>query len=107
MRLEYSDTIRRTLQTLLQYKPSHPPIPHDLRNNPYTVKFLNLQRPPNDIDYAQLATQSHASFMRIYHPLLPWYIDVHQSHTNGITVLDVLTQIWQQLHTPISQPLFQ
>jgi hypothetical protein len=102
---EYSDPTRRILHPLLQYTPSHPPIYHDLRDNPLrpnTLEFLNLQRPHNDIDYAQLATQPPSSVMRIYHPLLPWYIDVQQSHTNGITVFDVLTQIWQQLHTAIS-----
>ncbi|EDR09188.1 uncharacterized protein LACBIDRAFT_294095 [Laccaria bicolor S238N-H82] len=102
---EFSDPTRRILHPLLQYTPTRPSIYHDLRDDPLkpnTLEFLNLQRPPNDIDYAQLATQPPSSIMRIYHPLLPWYIDVQKSHTNGITVFDVLTQIWQQLHTAIS-----
>jgi len=39
--------------------------------------------------------------MRLYHPKLPWYIDVHQTHPNGVTVYDVLASIHRQLQTPI------
>lgn len=39
--------------------------------------------------------------MRLYHPKLPWYIDIHQSHPNGVTVFDILVQMHMQLMTQI------
>ncbi|KAF9052164.1 hypothetical protein BJ165DRAFT_1340180 [Panaeolus papilionaceus] len=39
--------------------------------------------------------------MRLFHPKLPWYIDIVARHTNGITVVDLFEQMHRQLHTPI------
>jgi len=39
--------------------------------------------------------------MRLFHPRLPWYIDIQQSHPNGVTVYDIFSQMNQQLHQPI------
>ena len=101
---EYADPIRRTLHPLLLYSPNHPPVYHDLRDHPLTleyIEFRNLQRDHNDIDFAQLVLQPSFSFLRLFHPRLPWYIDIQQSHPNGVTVYDVFSQMNQQLHQPI------
>ncbi|KAF8148081.1 hypothetical protein B0H34DRAFT_738223 [Crassisporium funariophilum] len=101
---EFVDPVRRDLHPLLQYQPNHPPIYHDMREHPFSpeyIEFLNLHRPANEIDFAQLCIQPTSSFMRLYHPRLPWYIDIHQSHPNGVTVYDIFSQINRQLHTPI------
>ncbi|KAJ2912444.1 hypothetical protein MD484_g7974, partial [Candolleomyces efflorescens] len=103
---EYTDTTRRSLHPLLQYHMQNPPIDHDLRENPFTVDpdnlFLNIGRPYNNIDFAQLATTPPSPFMRIFHPSLPWYIDVRPAHPNGVTVYDVLAQMYRQLMSPIT-----
>ncbi|GLB45670.1 putative OSBP family protein [Lyophyllum shimeji] len=39
--------------------------------------------------------------MRLFHPLLPWYITVVQSHENGVTIHDVVWQMCVQLEVPI------
>lgn len=64
--------------------------------------FLNIGRPYNNIDFAQLATTPPSPFMRIFHPSLPWYIDIRPTHPNGVTVYDVLAQMYRQLMSPIT-----
>ncbi|PPQ83252.1 hypothetical protein CVT26_015042, partial [Gymnopilus dilepis] len=103
---EWSDPVRRSLHPLLAHDPANPPIYYDLRSptfDPRDVSFLNLpsRRAANQIDFAQLALQPSSAFMRIFHPKLPWYIDVSQSHPNGVTVFDVLGQMHAQLHASI------
>ncbi|PFH49831.1 hypothetical protein AMATHDRAFT_146663 [Amanita thiersii Skay4041] len=44
--------------------------------------------------------------MRLYHPRLPWYIDIFATEPNGITVHNVVQAIWTQLATPIHQRHF-
>ncbi|TFK65212.1 hypothetical protein BDN72DRAFT_845801 [Pluteus cervinus] len=100
---EYSDSVRRILHPLLLHT-NPPPVDLDLRDNPLepgSLEFPNLQRPHNDLDFAQLATTPAASILRLYHPRLPWYIDIHQTHCNGVTVFDILTQMFAQLMAQI------
>ncbi|KAF8960502.1 hypothetical protein BDZ97DRAFT_1833170 [Flammula alnicola] len=102
--IEWSDPGRREIHPLLIYRPTYPPIYYDLREEPFApevVEFLTLDRPHNDIDFAQLACQPGFAFLRLFHPRLPWYIDVHQSHPNGVTIFDIFSQMTAQLHTPI------
>ncbi|KNZ73612.1 hypothetical protein J132_10700 [Termitomyces sp. J132] len=40
--------------------------------------------------------------MRLFHPLLPWYIDVFKSVDNGVTVQDVIMHVYFQLQTQIN-----
>jgi len=97
--------VRRVLHPLLLYKTPNPPILHDLRENPLapdTVEFPLLQRRHNDLDFAQLATHPPTHTLRLYHPRLPWYIDINQSHPNGVTVFDILTQMYEQLMQQIT-----
>lgn len=87
------------------YTTQDPPILLDLRMNPLegnALNFLHLGRPHNNIDFAQLATNPPASHMRLFHPRLPWYIDIYEKHPNGVTVFDVLTQMWQELLSQIT-----
>jgi len=94
--------MKRLAHEYIAYRPQQPPIYLDLRYNPVlTLEFMQLQRPYNQLDFAQLATQPAAQGMRLYHPLLPWYIDIVQSHENGITIQDVVWQMFVQLDVPI------
>ncbi|KAF8172487.1 hypothetical protein BJ912DRAFT_1034130 [Pholiota molesta] len=103
---EWTDTERREIHPLLQYRPAAPPISYDLRHasapfDPSLPSFPTLARPHNDIDLAQLASSPPAFFLRLVHPLLPWPVDVRAGHPNGITVYDVLRGLTGQLGTPI------
>ncbi|KAF8995021.1 hypothetical protein BDQ17DRAFT_1037882 [Cyathus striatus] len=119
---EYTDPLNRIIHPIIAYTPSHPPIYHDLRFPPFpstpsltsstqplstpseftNLKFPNIKRKHNSLDLAQLACTPSASFIRLYHPKLPWYIDIHALHPNGVTVYDVLMQMHAQLKTSIS-----
>ncbi|KAF9450767.1 hypothetical protein P691DRAFT_664674 [Macrolepiota fuliginosa MF-IS2] len=101
---EYSDPVKRTIHPLLQFVPDSPPLAFDLRfkvvdGNAFL--FQHLGRNYNEVDLAQLAVNPVAPMLRLYHSRLPWYIDVHQSHTTGVTVFDVLVQLSLQMQTPI------
>ncbi|TEB36912.1 hypothetical protein FA13DRAFT_1592078, partial [Coprinellus micaceus] len=56
-------------------------------------------------DGTQLATEPPAEWMRLYHPSLPWYIDVERDSESerGITVRDMLTQMHRQLMIPVME----
>ena len=60
---------------------------------------------PFIFDGSQLATEPPAEWMRLYHPALPWYIDVERNpeREQGITVLDVLVQMHRQLMVPVTE----
>ncbi|TFK31661.1 hypothetical protein BDQ12DRAFT_693750 [Crucibulum laeve] len=102
---EYTDPIKRVLHPLLLATGSMAPISWDIRHPPIStharspdpvpsryLDFPMLQRDPSPLDLAQLATSPPATFLRIMHPKLPWYIDIQASHSEGITVYDVLSQ---------------
>uniref|UniRef100_A0A8H8CEV6 DUF6699 domain-containing protein n=1 Tax=Psilocybe cubensis TaxID=181762 RepID=A0A8H8CEV6_PSICU len=105
---EFHDPIRRQIHPLfdltdvspaLSFSLRAPPNPHSL--SPPNLKFFRLSRPHNPIDLLQLATRPATPFMRLMHPKLPWYIDIHESRPNGVLVGDVLEQMHRQLHVSI------
>ncbi|KAJ3575508.1 hypothetical protein NP233_g1043 [Leucocoprinus birnbaumii] len=107
---EYSDPAKRRMTPSLEYHAHQPPVNHDLRLDPFDPKTpiyhaqsstQQFRNPFSDLDMAQFATSPTAKFLRLFHPRLPWYIDIHQSHPNGITVGDILTQLWTQLEQQI------
>jgi hypothetical protein len=93
-----------TLNNLLLYNTREDyPITYDLRHEPEVIEitFLNLDRPSNNLDFCQLATTPPVDELCIWHPRLPWYIHIHAAQDNGITVKDVLSQIYDHLAEPI------
>ncbi|KAK2459280.1 hypothetical protein APHAL10511_008701 [Amanita phalloides] len=102
---DYTDPVKRTLNALLQYKPGDLAMYWNLRHAPNvgSIEFLRLNRVYNNIDMVQLATSPPANQMRLYHPRLPWYIDVFSIQPNGITINDILATIYTQLSTQIHQ----
>lgn len=102
---EYTDPVKRTLNALLLFKPGEPAMYWNLRYPPGVdyIDFMKLNRPYNRIDMVQLATSPPANQMRLYHPRLPWYIDVFMREPNGITIGDILLTIHGQLSTQIHQ----
>lgn len=104
--VEYTDTVKRSLHPLLHYVPNSEPLTltFDLRYpivHGNTLHFSQLQKNFNEVDLAQHAAYPPAPILRLYHPKLPWYVDVHQSHPTGVTVFDVLAQMSLQMQAPI------
>ncbi|KAM6494721.1 hypothetical protein JOM56_009344 [Amanita muscaria] len=100
---EFTDPVKRTLNTLLLFKATESAMYWNLRRSPTVgeVEFNRLDRTFNRIDLLQLATSPPADQMRLCHPKLPWYIDVFKTHPNGITIGDLLHTIHSQLSTQI------
>ncbi|KAG6880148.1 hypothetical protein C0992_005232 [Termitomyces sp. T32_za158] len=94
----------RVANDLLLYESADPHVSYDMRYppSPNQLKFPRLQREYNDDDLAQLATNPPVDYMRLLHPLLPRYIGVYQSQSNGITVRDVVSQLFSALQEQIS-----
>ncbi|TEB26144.1 hypothetical protein FA13DRAFT_1737797 [Coprinellus micaceus] len=63
----------------------------------------DLRSPPKAPALKVPATTPSASWMRLYHPALPWYIDVESSRSRGITVLDVVQEVHNQLMIPLTE----
>jgi hypothetical protein len=104
----YEDPVKRSVHSLLEFTPQSPPLALDLR---YKVKGRNgaiisqrVIRTSNhgdNVDFDQQALTPHASRMTLYHPKLPWYVDIHQSNPTGVTLQDVLVQLSSQMRTRI------
>jgi hypothetical protein len=44
--------------------------------------------------------------MRLFHPRLPWYIDVHATNPTGVDLSDLFQMIWKCPRWPINQADF-
>ncbi|KAG5735947.1 hypothetical protein E4T56_gene1930 [Termitomyces sp. T112] len=101
---EFKDSIKRTINPILDYNTQGPHVIYNLWSYPHpqTLSFPILRRIYNYIDFAQLATNPPVDQMRLFHPLLPWYIDVFKSVDNGVTVQDVIMHVYFQLQTQIN-----
>ena len=88
------------LTPLLKYvAPGTHPVGYDIRLNPLDndVQFLNLYRAANEMDYLQPATVPPQREMCLWHPRLPWYIYIRGDDEKGITIQDILCQIYEEL----------
>lgn len=66
-----------------------------------TTVFHNPERYSNTVDLYQLATTPPLHEMRLYHPLLPWDVDIRAGSSSGITICDILTQLCSYLQSSI------
>jgi len=104
---EYRDPVKRRLASSLEYDADEPPVMFDLRHdlfgpmNPIFHARNGHRNTFNELDMAQFATVPTARFLRLFHPKLPWYINIEPSHPNGITVGDILLQLSTQLRQQI------
>ncbi|KAJ3564267.1 hypothetical protein NP233_g8408 [Leucocoprinus birnbaumii] len=95
------------IDPLLRYKKTAHPIRYDLRFSPNLDQiFLPVfHRHPTIFDIRPLAT-THAESrheLRLWHRLLPWYITITPRLSGqGITVGDVLEQLYKELMKPIT-----
>ncbi|KAG6826896.1 hypothetical protein H0H92_013985 [Tricholoma furcatifolium] len=100
---DFSDPHKRVIHENLSYNPREPFVSFDLSLPPdENLDFPRLGRPYNHIDFAQMATQPPVEEMRLFHPLLPWYIDVVAHYQNGITIQDIIWQMHQQVNVEIT-----
>ncbi|PCH35159.1 hypothetical protein WOLCODRAFT_107058 [Wolfiporia cocos MD-104 SS10] len=90
------------LHPYLRYTASNPPITFDLRLNPSTLRFRDLDRPINPWDLTRFACEPPLPQMRLYHANYPWYIDAESSNPAGVTLNDLINAIWLSMMTPIS-----
>ncbi|TRM66166.1 hypothetical protein BD626DRAFT_566791 [Schizophyllum amplum] len=100
---EFTDPMRRKLSYLLAYA-TPPPVFWDIRYDFNYVNCLNfpcLRRQHNEIDFYQIASEPPVERMRLVHHRLPWYIEVLQNRPNGITVGDIIRQMFEQLSMSI------
>ncbi|KIY71601.1 hypothetical protein CYLTODRAFT_418664 [Cylindrobasidium torrendii FP15055 ss-10] len=102
---EISDPVKRVPHSLMAFQPSRYPISFDIRFSPLQntedTLFPYLGRRFNHIDLVQLATTPPTQFLRLFHPRYPWYIDVRSSEPNGVTISDVLEELWRSFSMPI------
>ncbi|KAF9262613.1 hypothetical protein L218DRAFT_831206, partial [Marasmius fiardii PR-910] len=52
------------------------------------------------------ATDPPVRFMRLYHPLLPWYIEITSTDSSGITIYELLSVLMQQLSYQVTSKEF-
>lgn len=76
----------------------------DLRYEPEVmdINLLNLQRPSNSSDFSQWATSPPVNEMCLWHPLLPWHIIVTAEDSTGVTIKDILVQMYDELHEALT-----
>ncbi|KAG6908202.1 hypothetical protein DXG01_005791 [Tephrocybe rancida] len=104
---EFADNMKRTIHDMLSYNPHNVNVSFDMRYHPHeNLDFPGLERPFNHIDLTQLATNPPVHAMRLFHPLLPWYVDVVEGQPNGITVNDLIFQMHMQLDVPVTSRHF-
>ncbi|KAF8124576.1 hypothetical protein EV363DRAFT_1403141 [Boletus edulis] len=97
------DSAKLDLHPFLRYSKSRPLTIYDLRREPLTLMFRDLERPPlaNDMDLA--VTRPPTQYMRIYHPRLAWYIDIRANGAPYISLADFFQQLFAALNKPISK----
>ncbi|KIY47027.1 hypothetical protein FISHEDRAFT_46097, partial [Fistulina hepatica ATCC 64428] len=96
---DYSDNTRRKLHALM----TPGAIRWDVRLPPTRLTFTTLSREYNILDLYQMACDPPADVMRLYNQHFPWYIDIRKTQPNGITIQDLVTQLFIAFSETITQ----
>ncbi|KAF7365706.1 hypothetical protein MVEN_00444300 [Mycena venus] len=99
------DNKKRTLATVLMYTGTtrEPNISYDLRKSLEDTVYMGRFQPRSHKEMLQPAVMPHVGRMRLVHPRLPWYVDVVAAyHAPGVTLLDVLRTLFEELDRPIA-----
>ncbi|VDB85504.1 unnamed protein product [Peniophora sp. CBMAI 1063] len=99
------------LSPKLRYTPfSTAPVHYDMRHPPLPTphqthfSFSSLHnRPPTPYDLAGFATEPPLPLMRLYHPRLPWYVDVVAQDPVGVTLREVFEGIWEVMSRQVRE----
>ncbi|KAJ7865767.1 hypothetical protein B0H14DRAFT_3133326 [Mycena olivaceomarginata] len=93
------DNKRRTLAMALAFNASRPNISYDMRRAPDETQFMGKLSSHCLIPWLI----SPELRMRLMHPRLPWYVDIFTGpHGPGVTLYDVIRQLFEQLNRPIA-----
>jgi len=76
---------------------------YDLRYNPSTLRFRDLDRSVNTWDLTRFACEPPEPHMRLYNSHYPWYIDAESTNPTGVTLHELFSAIYLSMMTPISQ----
>ncbi|KAI0054369.1 hypothetical protein BV25DRAFT_810434 [Artomyces pyxidatus] len=66
-----------------------PPVVHDLRHDPSRVQIRELKRPVTNYDLTRYITEPPCAYLKLYHPRLPWYIEINTPGQAGATLYDL------------------
>ncbi|KIJ11723.1 hypothetical protein PAXINDRAFT_171670 [Paxillus involutus ATCC 200175] len=100
---EFTDSSKLNLHPFLHHDRSNPPTIYDVRRNPLMLVFRDLDRPPLASDMDHSATLPPTRYMRLYHPRLPWYIDITANGTPFISLADLFQQLFAALDKGLSK----
>jgi hypothetical protein len=97
------DSAKLDLHPYLRYSKSRPTTIYDLRGEPLTLMFRELGRPPLADDMDHSVTRPATQYMRIYHPRLPWYIEIRANGAPYISLANFFQQLFAAMNKPISK----
>lgn len=83
-----------------------PPMELDLRRNPKELKIFSLEHTLSPLDFTRFACEPPLPRMRLFHPRLPWYIDVHAQNPAGVMFLELFMAIWCCMFTLVREDDF-
>ncbi|KAJ7644799.1 hypothetical protein FB45DRAFT_898690 [Roridomyces roridus] len=107
---DYVDTKKRKLADPLVYSATRPlaGIAYDMRLSPDGTRASGPFKPRALGDLMQPAVTPATTWMRLFHPRLPWWVDVRQATPNqgGVTLYDVLRSLHDELDRAIGSHHF-
>jgi hypothetical protein len=103
---DYSPTQRPNLHPFLRFSSNDAQVSYDLRRPPRTLSFRQVPRAIVASDLTRFACEPPLPYVRLVHPRLPWYIDVHASNPTGVDLSDLFHAIWTCLRWPIGKADF-
>lgn len=91
-----------TLHPYIRYNASKPPMYLDLRESPNELKFRALKdQRLGSWDLMRFVCEPPLPHMRLFHALLPWYIDVETQNPAGVTLFELFVAINASMLTQI------
>lgn len=103
---DYGPQSRQILHPFLHFTFGEPPVSYDLRLAPRTLVFRDIRRDIVASDLTRFTCEPPLQYMRLIHPRLPWYIDVHASNPTGVNLGDLFQAIWNCLRCSIQSADF-
>ncbi|KAI9062079.1 hypothetical protein FKP32DRAFT_1574884, partial [Trametes sanguinea] len=88
---------------LILYNSSKPPMCWDLRLDPSQLWSRPLKRQLLNADVAGFACEPPLRYLRLYHEMLPWYIELEaRTGSTGLTLYDLFYEIYCCMQHQIS-----
>lgn len=100
---DFVDSSKLDLHPFLCYNKSRPMTTYDLRREPLTLMFREIDRPLLASDMDHSVTRPPTQYMRLYHSRLPWYIDIRANGAPYISLADFFQQLFAALNKPITK----